>query len=132
MRRFPYILAGVFVFGTFTALIHFLVKPKKKWFKSMFRVFAGLGIGSFVGLIIFLRLWWLQFLMFVMLMGGYLLYGVIRGVGHNLEDCKYCPLHTAEPPCNPRKNTQIRIKKINELMSKNLEEERKKKIKKVN
>ncbi|MHA1219338.1 MAG: hypothetical protein ACTSO5_11785 [Candidatus Heimdallarchaeaceae archaeon] len=126
-RKFPIILAATFIFGTTSAIFHFLIKPENKWLKSLLRVFAGFGIGSFVGLIIFLRVWWLQLIMSLMLAGGYLLYGIMRGVGHNLEDCESCPMHTAEIPCNPRKNTQIRIRKINELMAKNLEEERKRK-----
>jgi hypothetical protein len=126
-RRFPIILAATFVFGSVTAIVHFLIKPDNKWFKSLFRIFAGFGIGSFVGLIIFLRVWWLQTILSFMLIGGYTLYGIMRGVGHNLEDCKSCPLHTAEIPCNPRKNTQIRIRKLNELIARNLEEEKRKK-----
>ncbi len=124
-RKFPIILAATFIFGTATAIFHFLIKPEDKWLKTLLRIFAGFGIGSFVGLIIFLRTWWLQLILSLMLAGGYLLYGIMRGVGHNLEDCNNCPLHTAENACDPRKNTQIRIRKINELLVKNLEEERK-------
>ncbi len=126
-REFPIILAATFVVGCSSAIFHFIIRPKNKWTKSLLRITAGFGIGSFVGLIIFLRIWWLQLILFLLLAGGYLLYGLMRGVGNNLQYCADCPLHTAEIPCKPIKNTQIRIKKINEILASKLEEEKKKK-----
>lgn len=126
-RKFPIILAVTFVVGCGSAIFHFIIRPKNKWIKSLLRIIAGFGIGSFVGLIVFLRIWWLQFILFLLLAGGYLLYGLMRGVGNNLKYCPDCPLHTAEIPCKPIRNTQIRIKKINEILASKLEEEKKKK-----
>ncbi len=119
-RDIPRILAILFLFGCSSALIHFLVRPKRKIMKTIFRASAGIGISAYLAIIIFLRLWWLQLILFLILLAGFFLYGMIRGKGNNMKKCNSCPLHTAEIPCNPIKNTNIRVRKINDLISKEM------------
>lgn len=125
-REFPIILAATFIIGPSSAIFHFIFRPKNKWIKALLRILAGFGIGSFVGLIIFLRIWWLQFILAFLLAGGYLLYGLMRGSGNNLKYCSDCPLHTAEPACNPNRNTNIKITKINAIIKRELKKEKEK------
>lgn len=116
-RTMPIILAILFLYGCFSALIHFVVRPLTKIMKTISRSSAGIGLGAYLTLIIYLRLWWLQIILLLFIFAGFTLYGVIRGKGHNLKKCETCPLHTAEIPCCPVKNTDIKIRKLNELVA---------------
>jgi hypothetical protein len=122
-RNIPLILAILFLFGCFSALIHFLVRPKRKIMKSVFRASAGIGIAAYLAMIMFLRLWWLQVILILFLLAGFFSYGLIRGKGNNMKKCSSCPLHTAEIPCNPIKNTNIKVRKLNELVSKEMKKD---------
>lgn len=119
-RSIPLILAILFLFGCTSAILHFLVRPKRKFIKTLFRGSAGIGLAAYLTLIIYLRLWWLQLVLVLFLLSGFIVYGMIRGKGNNLKKCNSCPLHTAEIPCNPVKNTNIRVRKINELVAEQL------------
>ena len=122
-RNIPLILATLFIFGCFSAMIHFLVRPKRKFMKTVFRASAGIGIAAYLAMIIFLRLWWLQLILILFLLAGFFTYGLIRGKGNNMKKCSSCPLHTAEIPCNPIKNTNIKVRKLNELVSKEMKKD---------
>jgi hypothetical protein len=119
-KNIPLILGILFLYGCFSALIHFVVRPSTKLMKTLFRSSAGIGLGAYLALIFYLRLWWLQIILFLFLFVGFAVYGLIRGKGHNKRKCNTCPLHTAEIPCCPDKNTSIKIMKLNKLVSSQL------------
>ncbi len=121
-KTIPLILGILFLYGCFSALIHFVVRPSTKLMKTIFRSSAGIGLGAYLALIFYLRLWWLQIILFLLLLAGFVVYGLIRGKGHNQKKCCTCPLHTAEIPCNPVKNTNIKVRKLNELVASQLRE----------
>jgi hypothetical protein len=119
-KNMPLILGILFLYGCLSALIHFIVRPSTKLMKTLFRSSAGIGIGAYLALILYLKLWWLQIILFLFIPTSFAVYGLIRGKGHNKRKCNTCPLHTAEIPCCPDKNTNIKIRKLNELVSSQL------------
>lgn len=119
-RETPIILAILFVYSCFIAIIHFLVRPKTKLLKTFFRSSAGVGLGAYLALIIFLKVWWMQIILILFILTGFGLYGIIRGKNNNMKKCESCVLHIAEPPCSPNKNTNLKIQKLNELMNSEL------------
>jgi len=125
-RLNPNYLAFTFVIGILGPFIHFAIRPKNKWLKTLFRVLAGLALGAYMGLIVLLGLkyWWLQIIMLLFIVAGFSLYGWMRGKRANLRYCETCPLHYAEPPCLPERNTRIKIKKINDFVAKQLKEKK--------
>ena len=120
-RQNPYTLAITFVIGITAPFIHFAIRPKNKWIKTIFRVFAGIGIGAYVGLMILIGVWWLILIMFLLLIGSFSLYGMMRGKNVNLKKCKDCPMRHSDPPCFPVRNTNIKIKKINDFLAEQVE-----------
>ena len=122
----PLSLAITFVIGILGPFIHFAIKPKNKWVKTIFRVMAGIGVSAYIGLMVLVGIWWLILIMVVFLLAGFSLYGMMRGKNVNLKLCSTCPMRTADPPCFPNRNTNIRIKKINDFLAEQLE---KKKVK---
>ena len=123
-RTIPIILAILFLYGCFSAIIHFAVRPSTKVMKTLFRSSAGIGLGAYLALIIYLRLWWLQIVLILFLLAGFAVYGLIRGKGNNLKKCSTCPLHKAEIPCCPVKNTNTRVRKLNELVATQLKKKK--------
>lgn len=122
----PYYLAFAFVIGILGPFIHFAIRPKNKWVKTLFRVSAGVALGAYIGLIVLAPRWWLRIIMFLFIVGGFSLYGLMRGKNSNLQLCQDCRLRTADPPCWPNRNTNIKIQKINNFVAKNLEEKKRK------
>lgn len=125
-RTYPYYLAFTFVIGIMGPFIHFAIRPKNKWLKTLFRVSAGIALGAYIGLIVLIgfKNWWLQIIMFFFIGAGFVLYGLMRGNRANLRYCDTCPLHIADPPCLPQRNTNIKIKKINDFVSEQLNEKK--------
>ena len=126
-RQNPLILAILFVSGCLSPFIHLMVRPKNKWMKTLFRSFAGVGIGAYIGLIIMLRTWWLQIILVAFIVVSFALYGMIRGTRANQRYCDTCYLFTAEPPCKPISNTNIKIDKLNKIVKEELKKSREKK-----
>ncbi|MCE7741708.1 MAG: hypothetical protein GOP50_04560 [Candidatus Heimdallarchaeota archaeon] len=123
-RSNPYYLAFTFVIGILGPFIHFAIRPKNKWIKTIFRVSAGIALSAYIGLIAIVPSWWLRIVMFIFIAAGFSLYGLMRGKNANLKYCKDCRLRSAEPPCFPHRNTNIRIEKINQFVAHNLEEKK--------
>lgn len=123
-KTIPLILALLFLYGCSSAVLHFFISPSKKLTKTFSRSSSGIGLGAYLAMIFYLRLWWLQIILFLFLFAGFSLYGVMRGKGNNLKKCSTCPLHTAEIPCDPIRNTNIKIRKINELVAAQLKKKK--------
>ena len=121
----PYILAFTFIIGILGPFVHFALRPKNKWIKTLFRVSAGIALGAYIGLGILTATWWLILIMFSFIISGFSLYGLMRGKRSNLQYCDSCRLHNANPPCIPHRNTNIKIKKINDFVALKLEEKKK-------
>ncbi|NHK32804.1 MAG: hypothetical protein FK730_15750 [Asgard group archaeon] len=107
------------------AIIHRLFKLKNKWLKAFSRFTAGFGIGAYCALMIqtlFVpKRWWLAFILAVLLLLGNQLYGISRGANANRKRCVDCPLRTQDPPCNPERNTNIRVRKIYSIVEEELQ-----------
>ncbi len=123
----PYYLAFAFVIGILGPFIHFAIRPKNKWIKTIFRVFAGVALGAYIGLIVLVPIWWIKIIMLIFIIAGFSFYGMMRGKNANLKYCNECRMRTADPPCYPHRNTNIKIEKINQFVAKNLEEKKAKK-----
>ena len=128
----PIVLPLVFLYGCAMAIIHALIHPENKWIKSFLRFALGFGLGAYLSIIILGPRWWLRAIFSFILIGGVVLYRIMRGDEANLELCEDCPLHKADPPCDPMKNTDIRIKKINEIIDKRIERIKKSKNETLN
>ncbi|MEA2069838.1 MAG: hypothetical protein U9O98_00955 [Asgard group archaeon] len=115
-RESVWILSTTPFIGFTIAILHSLLKVKIKWFKAISRFLSGLSIGAFIGIIIAVPNWFIRFILGVFLILGHQLYGKIRGSNANRKKCQTCPLRNADPPCQPRKNTNIRIRKLYEYI----------------
>ena len=125
----PIVLPLVFLYGCTVAIIHGIIHPEKKWIRSFMRFSLGFGLGAYISIIIIGPRWWLRAIFSIILIGGVSLYRFVRGENANLELCDECPLHVADPPCDPMKNTDIRAKKINDIVDEQLEKLQKRKEK---
>ncbi len=105
------------------AISHIFLKVKNKWLKAVFRFSAGFGIGAFGAIIIavFKYYWWLSIILSVLLLTGNQLYGISRGRNANRKECIDCPLANGDPPCEPIRNTNIRIRKVHEIIDEELQ-----------
>jgi len=120
-RTYPIILPIVYLVGIAGMVSHIIIHPKNKWVKSLFRGLLGLGIGSYIAIIVLGPVWWTRLILGLFLPIELALFFIIRGSRANLELCETCVLHTADPPCDPMKNTEIRTNKLNELIDKQIE-----------
>jgi len=125
----PIVLPLVFLYGCATAIIHSIIHPENKWFKSFLRFSLGFGLGAYLSIIIISPKWWLRAIFSIIFIGGVSLYRIMRVEKANLELCEECPLHIADPPCDPMKNTDIKVKKINEIVDERIEKIQKRKDK---
>ena len=102
--------------------MHIFLKIKNKWIKSIFRFSAGFGIGAYGAIIIavFRYYWWLSIILLVLLLTGNQLYGMSRGRNANRLECIDCPLANSDPPCEPIRNTNIRIRKVHDIIDEEL------------
>ncbi|MHA1401104.1 MAG: hypothetical protein ACTSQE_12215 [Candidatus Heimdallarchaeaceae archaeon] len=101
--------------GVTAAIGQYLIKPENKWIKAFLRSLLGFGLGAYILLIVLTPKWWLRIVLFVIALGGVYLYNLMRGKA-NIEYCDTCPLHFAEPRCDPFENTQRKIQKLNQLI----------------
>ncbi|NHJ85972.1 MAG: hypothetical protein FK734_10955 [Asgard group archaeon] len=108
------------------AITHLLFKFKNKWIKAFLRFIAGFGIGAYCAVIIIGPYWWARVLLAFLLLAGNQLYGMSRGRGANRKICDECELQHADPPCNPDRNTNIRIRKIYTIIEEELQKAREK------
>ncbi len=115
------ILPIVYLFGLVALVLHSLIHPSNKWFKSLFRSSLGLGIGAYISIIVLGPTWWLRLILISFIPFEIALFFAIRGKRANLELCEECPLHFADPPCDPMRNTEIKSKKINQLIDSQIE-----------
>ncbi len=119
----------VTIFGVLLALIQLMLNPQNKWIKAFMRFSLGLGLGGYVALVVLVPSWNLKISLFVMLFFASILYNDIRK-NKNTILCKNCSLRKADPPCNPHRNTEMKLEKLKDI--KNKEKEKKKKnVKKV-
>ncbi|MHA1199772.1 MAG: hypothetical protein ACTSQF_10630 [Candidatus Heimdallarchaeaceae archaeon] len=131
-RSNPYSLAFTFVIGILGPFIHFAIRPKNKWIKTIFRVSAGVALSAYIGLIVFVPPWWMKIVMFVFIAAGFSIYGLMRGKNANIKYCKDCRLRAADPPCFPHRNTNTKIEKINQFVTQNLKEKKAKRKERKN
>ncbi|MCG3221050.1 MAG: hypothetical protein H7641_06680 [Candidatus Heimdallarchaeota archaeon] len=110
------ILPIVYVYGIIAFGMHLLTRPEKKWLKSIFRGSLGLGAGAYIAVIVLGPVWWIRLILLAFIPFEIALFFTVRGKRANLAICDDCPLHTAEPPCDPMKNTEIRINNLNSLI----------------
>ncbi|MHA1435087.1 MAG: hypothetical protein ACTSO7_14695 [Candidatus Heimdallarchaeota archaeon] len=123
-RERPYVIASLPFAGYGLAIIHLFVKFKNKWIKAFFRFTAGFGIGAYLGIIIIVPSWWVRIVLAVLLLGGNTLYGMSRGKNSNMRKCQDCPLRDADPPCRPIHNTNVRVRKLYNIVEDELEKTR--------
>ncbi len=121
IRSNPIVLPLVFLYGCATAIAHAIIHPENKWIRSFLRISLGFGLGAYLSIIIISPRWWLRAIFITIFIGGVGLYRTMRGDKANLELCEECPLHKAEPPCDPMKNTDIKVKKINSVIDERIE-----------
>ncbi len=119
-RTYPIILPIVYLYGIAALSLHIFIRPKNKWLKAFFRASFGLGIGAYLSIIILGPTWWIRLILIGFIPFELALFFIIRGKRANLDLCETCSLHTADPPCDPMKNTTIRSKKLNELIDKQI------------
>lgn len=110
------ILPIVYCAGIIALGLHLLLHPKNKWFKSLFRGVLGLAIGAYISIIVLGPTWWIRLILGLLIPVELVLFTIVRGKRANLELCETCPLHIAEPPCDPMKNTEIKAAKINQMI----------------
>jgi hypothetical protein len=96
--------------------MHLLIRPEKKFLKSFFRASLGLGAGAYIAVIILGPIWWTRLILIAFIPFEIGLFFSVRGKKANLAICDTCPLHQADPPCDPMKNTEIRINKLNSFI----------------
>lgn len=115
-RQNAIILPIVYVYGLLAFGMHILIRPEKKWLKTLFRASLGLGAGSYIAVIILGPIWWTRLILIAFIPFEIALFFSVRGKKANLAICDTCPLHHAEPPCDPMKNTENRINKLNSMI----------------
>ncbi len=123
----PIVLPIIFLIGFSSAVLHSLIHLKNKWLKAFLRFCLGFGIGAYIGIIIISPRWWLRGIFILILFGVIGMFVIIRGTEANLELCDDCSLHSANPPCDPMKNTDLRVKKINDIVDAQLDKFQKQK-----
>lgn len=101
--------------GFSVAVIQYFIKPENKWIKAMFRFILGIGIGSYLIIVLITPRWWLQLILGSILILSGALYNIMRGKA-NVQYCDICPLHNAEPYCDPFENTRIKAEKIHKIV----------------
>ncbi|MHA1866738.1 MAG: hypothetical protein ACTSXD_01585 [Candidatus Heimdallarchaeaceae archaeon] len=101
--------------GFSSAVIQYYTKPENKWIKAIFRFILGLGIGSYLVIVLITPKWWLKLILASILILSGSLYSIMRGKA-NIQYCDICPLHNSEPYCDPFENTRIKAEKINKLV----------------
>lgn len=101
--------------GFSAAILQYLIKPENKWIKSFFRAVLGIGIGSYLIILFETPKFWLQLILGLILIASGALYSFMRGKA-NIQYCDTCPLHNAEPYCDPFENTRIKAEKINKIV----------------
>jgi len=110
------ILPIVYVYGILAFGMHLLIRPEKKFLKSFFRASLGLGAGAYLAVIILGPVWWTRLILIIFIPFEIGLFFSVRGKKANLAICDTCPMHQANPPCDPMKNTEIRINKLNSFI----------------
>ncbi|MHA1442606.1 MAG: hypothetical protein ACTSPK_12210 [Candidatus Heimdallarchaeota archaeon] len=123
-RYRPYVIASLPFAGFGLAIIHLFLKFKNKWIKGFFRFTAGFGIGAYLAIIIVVPSWWVRIVLAVLLLGGNQFYGISRGKNSNMRKCQDCPLREADPPCRPIHNTNVRVRKLHNIVEDELEKTR--------
>ncbi|MHA1205756.1 MAG: hypothetical protein ACTSSL_12630 [Candidatus Heimdallarchaeaceae archaeon] len=101
--------------GFSAALIQYFAKFENKWIKAVFRFILGIGIGSYLIIVFITPKWWLQLILASILILSGALYNIMRGKA-NIQYCDMCPLHDAEPYCDPFENTRIKTEKIHKIV----------------
>jgi hypothetical protein len=96
--------------------MHLLIRPEKKVLKTLFRASLGLGAGAYIAVIILGPIWWTRLILIAFIPFEIGLFFSVRGKKANLAICDECPLHQADPPCDPMKNTEIRINNLNSFI----------------
>ena len=97
---------------------------KNKWIKAFFRFIAGFGIAAYLVMILEVPNWWVRIVLAFLLIAGNSLYGMSRGRNRNMRKCHDCPLKEADPPCRPIHNTNIRVRKLHNIVEEELEKTR--------
>lgn len=110
------LLVILYFLGIFAAIIHLIIKPNKKWLKTILRSLLGLTLGSYTILIINAPNIWYKIILGGLTVPAVYFYNILRGRNKNLELCINCPMKLHDPPCDPVKNTDIKIRKINEMV----------------
>ncbi len=127
--RFNHYVITILPFTGFgLAILHKLFQLKNKWLKAISRFIAGFGIGAYCAIVIEVPLWWLRVVLVFLLLAGNNLYGLSRGRNANRKKCIDCPLAEADPPCNPERNTNIRVRKLYKIIEEELEKTKPKKV----
>jgi len=112
------ILPLLFLYGTTTAVLQSLTKPKNKWVKALLRSNLGLGLGAYLAIIFLTPSWWIMVLLIFLAGVGVYVYNLTRK-GANMALCQTCPLRYADPPCNPFLSTSIKLDKLRKMLEEN-------------
>ena len=128
-RENIYVITVLPFAGFGLAIIHKLLHLKNKWLKAIFRFIAGFGIGAYCAMVIEVPKWWLRFILVLLLLAGNNMYGISRGRNANRRKCEDCPLAMADPPCNPDRNTNIKVRKLYKIIDEELEKTKRKSVK---
>jgi len=127
----PFVISILPFAGFGLAIFHLIFKVKNKWVKAIFRFTAGFGIGAYGALAIAtfteISQWWWGIVLLVILLAGNQTYGMSRGRTANRQICLDCPLREADPPCQPEKNTNIKVRKIYAIIEEELQKLQEKK-----
>ncbi|MFW9924181.1 MAG: hypothetical protein ACFFDW_12930, partial [Candidatus Thorarchaeota archaeon] len=103
------------------AIIHVFLNFNNKWIKAFFRFTAGFGIGAYIAIIIVVPSWWVRIVLAALLLGGNQFYGLSRGRNKNRNKCPDCPLSQADPPCRPIHNTNVKVRKVYQIIQEELQ-----------
>ncbi len=85
-RLYPLIPAIITSAGVFMALLQLFTKPKKKLLKVIMRFSLGLGMGTFILLIVLVPNWYLKMCLLILYAIGTVLYNSVRSYSH-MDDC---------------------------------------------
>lgn len=122
----PYVVMILPFTGFGLAVLHLIFKFKNKWIKTFFRFVAGFGIGAYGAMIILVPKWWVRVTLALLLLLGNQLYGLSRGPNANRKLCIDCPLANAEPPCRPIYVTNVKVRKVYNIIEEELEKSKRK------
>jgi len=108
--------------GIGISLTHPLIKPRNKWLKAVFRLFLGIGLGSYICAIIISPFLSAKLLLIGIVLVTTTLYSSLR-VSDSSDYCSECPLASTDLafPCNPVNNTQVKMRKIKTLIQERLQ-----------